>query len=564
MPILNRIYWILSHPGGRGHGSEGLLARVLPMVNQYADLYLLSEDLRDDWDHLVRVLEMVRVHLEQWGFCRLTLRPVHPVRPGTARGLQEVYGLILQWGKAFFQEAMRHQVVSRWMVLPVLRARSESELEEALALAHFLRERMMVPSLCLAPMAGLREKVERVDTSRERVLMEDGQGTLESLALHDLFDDLLQWSLSSAGGFSLRPCPSLVVDTTREKLRRCPGQDERAYPELMRALEDRDAGEGCLACWHALPERIREALQWNSRAHEGDRVRHQLGVFAFSRRDLRHAEQHFQSISSNSSSQDLRGESLLYLGILHHQKGDIDAAYAALTEARNLMPDSSAVRYHLARCQFAWQDYIAAADLFREALGLGIPGEIETDLRLYLGISHIHLEEFDEALGTLEAAAEDLPAIRFYRAMALLGMGRLEEALDGFRAALLQGPRQEDVASVHFYIAHCLKEMDRWEEAIPHLRMALESDPESYEAWNLLGYCFFRLRQHRDAIGAFLKALKVSPSSAIDYANIGSNLRDLGNLREAMTWYRKALQLDPTLAFAAQNLERLEKMMRET
>ncbi len=120
------------------------------------------------------------------------------------------------------------------------------------------------------------------------------------------------------------------------------------------------------------------------------------------------------------------------------------------------------------------------------------------------------------------------------------------------------------MSSIQFYAGHCLKEMGRWEEAIPRLVSALEADSRNYEAWNLLGFCRFSTGRHHEAIQAFLKALELNPGSALDHANIGSNLRDLGDLQGAVQWYRKALRLDPTLGWAAQNLERLEARMRET
>ena len=54
-------------------------------------------------------------------------------------------------------------------------------------------------------------------------------------------------------------------------------------------------------------------------------------------------------------------------------------------------------------------------------------------------------------------------------------------------------------------------------------------------------------------------AIEIDPTSAIDYANIGSNLREKGDLEGAMAMYRKALSMDPNITFALESLERLEK-----
>jgi tetratricopeptide (TPR) repeat protein len=561
--ILNRVYWILSDHSGARAWPDGLLAEILPMMNHDGDLYVISQGLRFDRDHLLRLLEDVADHLSRWGFCRVNLRPVHPVGKDELGELRNLYNDIHQLAEPFYREALRHQVVSRLVVLPVLRVHSESEMREIMVFAGYLRERMMIPSFYIPASPRYEKLTGSIGTNRERIILEKADGPVGPLMLHDLFDELLQWALSSSGGFSVNCCRALLVDTVRRTLRRCFRVEEQAYTDLQGILLDDGIGP-CIPCWHALPGELREALRWNGSEDEGDRVEHQLGVFAFSRGDLERAAQHFQSLAMGSSSDEIRAESLLYQGILHLQRGEVESAYSALTEARRLLKDSSEVLYHLGRCEFAWCDYIAASDLFEQALEVGIAPEIEDDLFLYLGISHVKLDEYQRALDFLNMAQGRRTSILFYRAMALLGLGRLQEALAGFRDALECGPAPEDLASVHFYIGHCLKEMEQWEEAMSHLRMALRVDPQSYDSWNLLGYCLFRLKRNREAVKAFLKALEINPKSAIDYANVASNLRDLGELGEAAKWYKEALRLDPTLGFAAENLDKLETMKDET
>ena len=56
---------------------------------------------------------------------------------------------------------------------------------------------------------------------------------------------------------------------------------------------------------------------------------------------------------------------------------------------------------------------------------------------------------------------------------------------------------------------------------------------------------------------SFGQAIEADPGSGIDYANIGSCLREMGRREEAVKMYRSALELDPSLDFARQNIERL-------
>ena len=74
----------------------------------------------------------------------------------------------------------------------------------------------------------------------------------------------------------------------------------------------------------------------------------------------------------------------------------------------------------------------------------------------------------------------------------------------------------------------CLKDLERFREAIALLEKAGAADPERTDVFNLMGYCYFRLKEHEKAIECFREVLKLNPSSAIDYANIASNYRDMG------------------------------------
>ena len=73
----------------------------------------------------------------------------------------------------------------------------------------------------------------------------------------------------------------------------------------------------------------------------------------------------------------------------------------------------------------------------------------------------------------------------------------------------------------------------------------------------------YQLKQHQQAIKAFERAIEIDPGSAIDYANIGSNLRELGLGREAVRLYRMALELDPDIDFARDNVARLEAELKD-
>jgi len=73
----------------------------------------------------------------------------------------------------------------------------------------------------------------------------------------------------------------------------------------------------------------------------------------------------------------------------------------------------------------------------------------------------------------------------------------------------------------------------------------------------LMGFCYFKLKAHEQAIDCFNKVLTLNPGSAIDYANIASNYREMGEIDKAVEYYETALSLDPSITFARENLAKL-------
>ena len=89
------------------------------------------------------------------------------------------------------------------------------------------------------------------------------------------------------------------------------------------------------------------------------------------------------------------------------------------------------------------------------------------------------------------------------------------------------------------------------------LEKAVAADPDDIANHNLLGFCYYKLKRHQDAVACFRRAVEIDPKSGIDWANLGSNLRDLGRIDEAVEMYRKALSLDPNIGFARDSLAKL-------
>ena len=148
--------------------------------------------------------------------------------------------------------------------------------------------------------------------------------------------------------------------------------------------------------------------------------------------------------------------------------------------------------------------------------------------------------------------------VKFFLGLSYLSLNEPGTALLCLKEALKLGPKEEDIPSIYSYMGVCLKDEERYADAIKVLEKAERYDSERTDVHNLLGFCYFKLKEHEKAIESFRNVLKLNPSSAIDYANIASNYRDMGNKEMAIRHYKLALELDGTIDFARENLRELE------
>jgi len=169
-------------------------------------------------------------------------------------------------------------------------------------------------------------------------------------------------------------------------------------------------------------------------------------------------------------------------------------------------------------------------------------------------------EEPRRALVRLQKMKNLLPRkyyLHFYMGMCHYALGESSSALKEFEEALTFGPEEEDIPTVYVYQAQVLKDIEQYHEAIGLLEEAEKHDSDRTDVYNLMGFCYFKLRDYEQAIQCFKKVIKLDPGSAIDYANIGSNYRDMGDKDQAIQYYRLALELDSSIEFAKENLLRL-------
>lgn len=160
-----------------------------------------------------------------------------------------------------------------------------------------------------------------------------------------------------------------------------------------------------------------------------------------------------------------------------------------------------------------------AADCFREAARLD-PGSA-TALH-YLGVALLDLGKPEEAVDTFERAMLADPADSELKpllvaALKALGVerrtaGRIAEAADLFARASALDPVDPDA---HLRHAVALILLNRYAQALPALERAAELDPTSAQVRYNLGITFAALRRPQEALAALNQALAINPDHAL-------------------------------------------------
>jgi tetratricopeptide (TPR) repeat protein len=124
--------------------------------------------------------------------------------------------------------------------------------------------------------------------------------------------------------------------------------------------------------------------------------------------------------------------------------------------------------------------------------------------------------------------------------IALLSLGRHEEALEAYRQAIKLDPKY---ISPYNNLGNVLRFLGRDEEAIKAYQKAISIDPKYVTPYNGLGNALRSLGRHEEALEAYRQAIKLDPCYALPYNGLGNVLHFLGRYKEAIRAYKKFIKL---------------------
>lgn len=96
-------------------------------------------------------------------------------------------------------------------------------------------------------------------------------------------------------------------------------------------------------------------------------------------------------------------------------------------------------------------------------------------------------------------------------------------------------------------------------QAISAYQQALRFNPENNAAWYNLGIAYNDSKQHAQAISAYQQALRINPEFAAAWYNLGNTYIDSKQHPQAINAYQQALRIDPEHANAWYNLGKIYK-----
>jgi serine/threonine-protein kinase len=237
------------------------------------------------------------------------------------------------------------------------------------------------------------------------------------------------------------------------------------------------------------------------------------------------------------------------LGNVHRVRGDLDAAIHAHRKSVELAPDNGMVWACLGKTLAEQGDLERALRACRKAIDLD-PDNASVHSALGL-ILYDPARDYDGAAQAFQAAVRLDPKVAHYHenlGNALKGKGDFTAALRAYRKALELDP---GLGTAWSALGGMLERTGESDKALEAHRKAIQLSPDDASVHGDFGkFLFNRLEDYDGATREFRTAIRLDPTVALSYANLGNALKARGETTAALQAHRKAVEVDPGSAFA--------------
>jgi tetratricopeptide (TPR) repeat protein len=192
----------------------------------------------------------------------------------------------------------------------------------------------------------------------------------------------------------------------------------------------------------------------------------------------------------------------------------------------------------------------AAIDKYKEAIQLDPNYAIA---HAELAQAYVHLYGIRHDPGALDLArgnsdrslALDRRLVDGYLARAVLfeQTGNEQGALEEFSKALALDPSNPDTLRLQ---AGIYTRLNRWADAEKTYNLVVKERPNSWVAYNQLGFVLHEQGKYRDAIRSFRAASLAAPKSTMALTNLGAEYIQVGEFTEATDALKKSMSLHPS------------------
>jgi Flp pilus assembly protein TadD len=226
--------------------------------------------------------------------------------------------------------------------------------------------------------------------------------------------------------------------------------------------------------------------------------------------------------------------SFLRAGMANERTGDHKGAERAYRRGLEIAADDAELRNALGWTLFQDGRPAEAVTEYERALTAN-PNHVKSHNNLALAL--VELGRLEEAAGHFKTSLEFEPKAEIYSDLGFImaQLGKSEAARADYQKALELDP---NCASAHFNLAVTFVQAGKFGEAESHYRQALPGRPTA-ETHNGLGYVLARQGRTDEAVAEFRKAIDIDPKFTPAYNNLAEALVKQGKLEEAEHYYKR-------------------------